>query len=682
MMQSNDRVLRAAAGNVGTPNEVRRTAGLVVRAMPEGAGQYELSFSSEDACLGWDGVPEILRHEPGCVDFSVLESIGGVLYHHGLDPVVGNLPVARIIRVWLDAAERKCRAVIEFDEDDEVAQKIRRKLDKGMLRGISVGASVRKWERLAAGEVSADGRFIGPAKVASLWRPDEFSLTPTPVDKTVGVGRAKNMNMEGNKMGEENNNVTMPGAQDAQGGAPAANTPPPAAIPVVPVAPVMPAASTQVTAPPAPAPAVPSADSAVVERARCAEIMDVCRSFNLDAAKYIREGTGVDQVRTEVLRTLAANNAPLPAGHTPDVRVVADEMDKVRRAATHGMLLRAGIPVAKPAEGANDFRGMTLRTLAVETMQRSGHGDANRMSPDKLFRSVLTPDSTFGVIAADVAHNAASTAYAAAAVTYPLWTQTGTFTDFRPTKVWQISAAEEPELIPQNGEFKHGSMGDEAMAVRQGVTYGKIFTLTRQAFINDDIGLLTRMPAAYVAASRRLINRLVYRILLDNPIMLDGRTLFCAEHANLGTGEEPGRASYSEARRLMRQQKDVGGKQLLNIVPKFVLSSSLDETAHELLLNSIADPSGNNSGVMNPFHGKLQLIVDAELDKDSGTQPYFFAGDPALCDTIEVASLNGEDAPKLESWADMDTLGLKYRIYDDKAVTLMDYKAFVKNPGK
>ena len=41
-------------------------------------------------------------------------------------------------------------------------------------------------------------------------------------------------------------------------------------------------------------------------------------------------------------------------------------------------------------------------------------------------------------------------------------------------------------------------------------TYGKQFTLSRQAFINDDIDLVTRIPARYAAAARRTINTQCY----------------------------------------------------------------------------------------------------------------------------------------------------------------------------
>ena len=64
-------------------------------------------------------------------------------------------------------------------------------------------------------------------------------------------------------------------------------------------------------------------------------------------------------------------------------------------------------------------------------------------------------------------------------------------------------------------------------------TYGRQFTLTRQAFINDDIDLVTRIPAKYAASARKTQNKQCYQILVNNPAIYDGTALFSSAHANL-----------------------------------------------------------------------------------------------------------------------------------------------------
>ena len=90
--------------------------------------------------------------------------------------------------VVLNETERRCHADIIFDDDEE-SERIFRKVKKGFLRGISVGYSVECWEEVKAGATSSNGRFTGPAYVATKWTPLEISFVTVPADTDVGVNR-------------------------------------------------------------------------------------------------------------------------------------------------------------------------------------------------------------------------------------------------------------------------------------------------------------------------------------------------------------------------------------------------------------------------------------------------------------------------------------------------------------
>ncbi len=645
-------------------------SGVLERQDVEGQeNQYEISFSSEEPYARW-GDAEVLLHEAGAVDLSRFEDVGTLLFSHGHDPNYGRVPIGKVVRAWLDESDRKCKAIIQLDEEDEACKRLQSKLKQGMLRGVSVGYSVGAWTRLEPGQKSADGRFVGPMYIAAQWTPHEISLEPVPADPTVGLGKNFD-NEEDNHMSLKTGNpATAPEGTVTPAAVPAANPTPEGVAGARSQDPELPAAG--------------SADSAALERARVLEISNMCRSFDIDAESFIRDGVSVADARTAVLEKLQRRGAsnPVDTGGRGEVTIVKEEIDKVRSAATDGLLMRCGVSVAKPADGAREFRGMSLHDIAVECLVRSGVSNAHRMSKDELLKRSMTPDSAFSAIASEVANRTVLAAHETAPTTFQHWTSKATSSDFRPTDIYEISASGELDEIPQNGEFKEGKLSDAPVATRRLLTFGKIVSFTRQMFINDDISLITRTLTAYTLAFQRGINKAVYQILKNNPTMRDGYTLFSANHKNLGTGAVPGTASFSEARKLMRQQKDLGGGVTLNISPSFVLASSADETPVEALLASLADPSSNNSGVANVFRNKMQLIVDAELDVDSGAQPYYFAADPRLADTIEVSYLNGVEQPMVEMQADFDTLGFRYRVYGDRGVTLTGYRGLVKNPGK
>lgn len=161
----------------------RDFTGCAIRAA-EGEGserRFTLSFSSDEPYERWFGV-EILSHDGDAVNLERLNSIGCVLYNHNRDAVIG-----KINRAWIENGRGMCE--IELDDDEE-SEKIRRKMESGTLKGVSVGYTVDEWKEVPAGKKSEDGKYAGPCSIATRWTPFEVSVVSVPADPTVGVGRS------------------------------------------------------------------------------------------------------------------------------------------------------------------------------------------------------------------------------------------------------------------------------------------------------------------------------------------------------------------------------------------------------------------------------------------------------------------------------------------------------------
>ncbi|WP_026486691.1 prohead protease/major capsid protein fusion protein [Caldanaerobius polysaccharolyticus] len=616
-----------------------RTIEMAVREVKAEERRVTVSFSSEQPVDRWYGI-EILQHDEGNVNLERLNSIGVALFNHNRDYVIGRIENAR-----LAADEKRAYADIVFDTDPE-ADLIYQKVKNGTLKGVSVGYTVDVWEEVAAGKTSSNGRFLGPAYVATKWTPLEISIVSVPADDTVGVGREveepKPIKEEEKIMGEENRDKTLQVSEPVD---------------------------------------LEAEREKVIqaERQRVSEITALCRDFEIAPDEYIKSGATIDQVRAKILEKLKAERKP-SAAPVPDVRIEKEEADKFREAATDAILLRSGIKLDKPADGARDLRGMKLRDLAIECLIRAGRSNAHRLDNDTLFREALTPDSQFTSILSNAVNKSMATAYKAATTTYEAWTSRGSNPDFKAATVYQISEAGELLPMTQSGEFKFDEMTDQGVT-KAVATFGRSFGMTRQALINDDIGILTRVPEAYVRAARRGINKLVYKMLGSNPTIYDGKTLFHAQHNNLAsTAGAIGTDTIGEGRKAMRKQKNLGGKETLNISPAFLIVPAALETVAQKFLMSTADPNQANPGVVNIFRNSLNLVVDAELDDYSETA-WYLAASPSDIDTIEVTYLNGNDMPILESQVGFDFLGIKWRIYIDYGVTVLDYRGLYKNPG-
>ena len=69
-------------------------------------------------------------------------------------------------------------------------------------------------------------------------------------------------------------------------------------------------------------------------------------------------------------------------------------------------------------------------------------------------------------------------------------------------------------------------------------------------------------------------------------------------------------------------------------------------------------------------------MADPEL---TDVDTWYLAAAFGFCPTIEVTYLNGNAAPTMESAVQFDTLGIKYRIYQDVGVNLLDYRGLAKS---
>ena len=665
----------------------QRTISFEAREINETERTVHVSFSSEAVVPRFWGT-EVLCHYKDCVDLTRLTELGVSLFNHNRDKVIGVIknPI-------LNEVEKRCHCDIYFD-DDEDSDKIFQKVKKGILRGVSVGYQVDRWEEVKTGEVSSNGRFKGPCFVATKWTPLEVSIVSVPADTDVGVNRTiEEVNKEivqrterreimdlkelCRSLGIDYDKLIAQGLNDDAIRALCSS-----------IQQKREAdkkedekkksdekAKADKKAEEEKTEKEKRAAEIASETQRSVEISTLCRDFGEDAIPYIKEGKSVEEVRSAILAKVKAERAALPG----NVQIVDSEREKIRAAAVDGLLLRSGVNVEKPADGANNFRGMKMRDLAIECLEREGVSNAHRLNDDDLFRRAVSPDSQFTSILDNTVKKSMATAYKAAEPTYDKWCGKGSNSDFKEAAHYQLSEGGDLIQLSQSGEIKFDEMTDNKVT-KKVLTYARGFGFTRQALINDDLSVLTKVPAAYVRAAMRGRNKLVYKLLGSNAAIYDGKTLFHADHKNKGTAGALSTQTLSELIKLMRKQKNIRGKETLNIKPEFlIVPAALEATAAQLLV-STADPAANNSGVANIYRNSMNLIVDAELDDYSETQ-YYVAANPADIDTIEVTYLNGNEQPILESQVGFDFVGIKWRILDDFGVTALDYRGLATNAG-
>jgi hypothetical protein len=556
-----------------------------------------------------------------------------------LDNIIGVVE-----RAWLQDGEG--RALVRFDAREEAAQ-IMASVKDGILRNISVGYSVRKYEVI---------KEEGAVDVyrATDWEPAELSFVAIPADaaaqvrsapesdaprtECVFINRAQPANPKEPSMGDQENPAGTPVEINAD----------------------------QVRA-----------EATAAERARMSEISALCQRHNAPLAdKLINDGATVEQARAAVLEHLAARDTAAPTrspmGHIETVR---DEAD-TRRAAVENALLHRAAPGRHRLEAGREFRGMSLLEIGRSLLEANGISTRG-MDKLQLAQRAMHGTSDFPAILANVANNTLRAAYEAAPQTYRPFSRQATAPDFKQIQRSQVGDAPSLKKVNEHGEFTYGTIG-EGKETYQLATYGRIIAITRQTIINDDLGAFTDMPAKFGRAAADLESDIVWGIITGNPAMADGVALFHADHGNLAAAAAAlDIAPLGLARTAMRKQTSLDGR-VINVTPRFLLvPAALEVKAQQYTSSAYVSAKSTD---INPFAGALVPIVEPRLDAASATA-WYLAADPAQIDTLEYCYLDGNEGVYIETRNGFEVDGMEIKARLDFAAKAIDHRGLFKNAG-
>lgn len=682
--------------------------------------------------VSWSYYMEELSLDPAHMRMGRMEAGAPLLNTHqqwDLSSVLGVVD-----RAWLAGSEG--RALSRFSQRDEEVQSYWRDVVDGIIRNISVGYIVHRYQKTDAAE---QGGL--PTWLAIDWEPAELSLVPVGADPFAGVrslgatmpapeqrqqlleeamrsvgrrsfacelvptgsrgivvpvtaalGRAEQppAASAANQPHQPQQELTMDEDVQARGASTAAGTGNPAGANTPPVAAAAAAAGTR-----------SEAEIRTAERERITAIRNVVgtarRSVHgvsgLDQAfedSLINSGQTVDQARAAVFAKLeAASSSSGPQRSAAALETVRDEQVQRRSDMAAAVSHRANPNDNKLPESARRYRGYTLSELARRSLEDQGV-DTSGMSragivamamgnsDDMGFRA-LHGTSDFTIALASTVNRSLRQGYEGTQRTFTRWARKGTLADFRAAQ--RVAVAGNLGLVKVNefGEFKRGKLVDSGESIQLG-TYGKVVGVTRQAVINDDLDFLSRLPQMFGRVAAEFESDTVYGILTTNAAMSDGTALFHANHGNLAaSGAVIGEASLTAARKALRLQKDPSGNnQPLNLVGRYIIVPAAKETEAQKQFTAVVVAS--SAANTNVFQNSYEIVTEPRLDANSATSWYLVA-DNAQIDTIEYAYLEGEEGLYTEQRTGFDVDGLEVKARLDFAAKAIDWRGLYKDPG-
>jgi hypothetical protein len=344
------------------------------------------------------------------------------------------------------------------------------------------------------------------------------------------------------------------------------------------------------------------------------------------------------------------------------------------------------LPIETPAPGADDLRGFSLRELARECLRSAGE-NPNGTAREMVGRALVTGDLPY--IMANVANKSLAMGWETAPETWSTWCGTGTVSDFKTNYMPRMSESDDLDEIPEHGEYQYGSF-TEAQESYTIATYGKLFAISRQAVINDNLGAITTVPAKHGESAARKVGDVAYAVLTANAAMGDSVALFATGHSNYvanGSGAAPGTDTITAGVLAMGTQTDLKGLRYLNIRPEFLLAPKALEGGTEIFLqtfqysdsDTVATDSSLAATRKNIYAGEyFTRVYDARLDA-SDAAAWFLAARKGM--TVTVFFLDGVQAPYTEQQQGWTVDGTEYKVRIDCGAKAVDWVGLYQNDG-
>lgn len=425
---------------------------------------------------------------------------------------------------------------------------------------------------------------------------------------------------------------------------------------------------------PAPQPNVSYAD----EQVRLNGIKDLFAMFggrhnDLMITCLADASCSIEKAREQLLNTVAQQQNPEPSNKN-NAHIYAGNGNIVGDSVRASVMARAGY---QDYEKDNAYNSMTLRELARASLTERGVGVATYNPMQMIGMAFTHSTSDFGNILLDVANKAILLGWEENEETFEKWTKKGQLSDFKTAHRVGLGAFPSLRQVREGAEYKYVTLDDKGETIAL-ATYGELFSITRQAIINDDMNMLTDVPMKFGRAAKATVGDLVYAVLIDNEKMSDKKALFSADHKNMITGGMDVE-TISAGRTAMRQQKE--GERSLNIRPAFMLvPTTLETQAIQVVKSGSVKGAGVNANIINPVRDLAEIIAEPRLD-DASEKDWYMASRQGS-DTIEVAYLNGIDVPYIDQLEGFTSDGVTTKVRIDAGVAPVDYRGLLKVSGK
>lgn len=406
-------------------------------------------------------------------------------------------------------------------------------------------------------------------------------------------------------------------------------------------------------------------------------------------AKAISEGWDATRCELEVLRV---SRPRTPAVHMADKSINASMLEAACLMTGRVANIDAMFD-DQTLNAANDrFRGgIGLQELLLEAAWANGYTGRNFRDSRAVLRYAFNPNleagfSTIDVggILSNVANKFLLEGFFSVERTWRNVTAVRNVSDFKTVTSYRLIGKDQYEQVAPGGELKQGTLGEEKFE-NKADTYGLMLSIDRRDIINDDLDAITTIPRKLGRGSGLKINDVFWSTFLANT------NFFKVANKNFISGATTALSidGLTEGEVTFMEQVDADGKPI-GVMPLILLVPPALSALGSQLYKSmeLRDTTASNKyPVANPHQNKFRVEVSRYLSNSqysgNSSKAWYLLADPSDLPVIEVAFLNGQESPTIETAeADFNKLGVQMRGYHDFGVALQDPRGGVKAKGE
>lgn len=252
--------------------------------------------------------------------------------------------------------------------------------------------------------------------------------------------------------------------------------------------------------------------------------------------------------------------------------------------------------------------------------------------------------------------------------------------DFKTITQYKLSGTMKYEKVGPGGEIKHGTISEGSYTVKAD-TYGKMFAITREHLVNDDLNALAAIPRELGYGANEAFNSVFWTEWLSG----EAGSFWTYTTSGAVTAANAVTAITTAEAKFFDMTKPNG--EPLGVTPNVILTpNAVWRNAFNAIFTPVVTGGSTTVPAASSLQGMYKVVHSSYITNTAytgynATKWYLLCVRPGFA-PIQTAFLNGQQSPMIESAsADFNTLGVQMRGVHDFGCNLMESRAAVQGSG-